>query len=67
MLFRSTTFLSRVEQQAAPVLGLPDGHAIAATIVLGVPEHQPTRLKRRPVESFTTIDRFDGSPLAGPP
>lgn len=61
-----TTFLSRVEQQAAPVLGLPVGHAIAATIVLGVPEHQPTRLKRRPVESFTTIDRFDGSPIDGP-
>ena len=62
-----TTFLSRVEQQAAPVLGLPDGYAIAATIVLGVPEHQPTRLKRRPVESFTTIDRFDGAALASRP
>ena len=25
-------------------------------------EHQPTKLTRNPVESFTTIDRFDGPP-----
>ncbi len=54
-----TTFLSRVEPAAAPALGLPDGHALAATIFLGVPEHQPTKLSRRPVETFTTIDRFE--------
>jgi nitroreductase len=61
-----TTFLSRVELQAAPVLGLPEGWALATTLVLGYPEHQPTRLTRRPVQSFTTVDRFDGEPLAGP-
>jgi nitroreductase len=55
-----TTFLSRAEEGAAPVLGLPDGHALAATIFLGVPVHQNTRLRRNPVESFTTVDRFDG-------
>ncbi len=55
-----TTFLSRVETAAAPALGLPDHHALVATIFLGVPEHQPTKLARRPVESFTTRDRFDG-------
>ncbi len=33
-----TTFLSRVEPAAAPELGLPDHHALAATIFLGVPE-----------------------------
>jgi nitroreductase len=58
-----TTFLSRVEPAAAPALGLPAHHALAATIFLGVPEHQPTRLKRRPVEEFTTLNRFDGPPL----
>jgi nitroreductase len=55
-----TTFLSRVEPDAAPLLGLPGDHALAATIFLGHPVHQPTRLKRNPVASFATIDRFDG-------
>jgi hypothetical protein len=32
-------------------------------LFLGVPVHQPTRLRRRPVEEFATIDRFDGPPL----
>jgi hypothetical protein len=55
-----TTFLSRAEAQAAPLLHLPAQHALVATIFLGVPTHQNTKLKRNPVESFTTIDRFDG-------
>jgi hypothetical protein len=58
-----TTFLSRQEPEAAPLLALPDGHALVATIFLGHPEHQPTKLTRNPVESFATIDRFDGPPL----
>jgi nitroreductase len=57
-----TTFLSRAEPAAAPLLGLPEHHALVATIFLGVPEHQPTKLRRNPVESFTTLDRFDGPP-----
>ena len=56
-----TTFLSRVEPAAAPVLGLPRTHALAATIFLGHPVHQPTKLRRAPVASFATIDRFDGA------
>jgi nitroreductase len=60
-----TTFLSRAEPAAAPLLGLPDHFALVATIFLGVPEHQPTKLKRDPVDSFVTIDRFDApSPTA---
>jgi hypothetical protein len=58
-----TTFLSRAEAQAVPVLGLPADHALVATIFLGVPTHQNTKLKRNPVESFASIDRFDGPPL----
>jgi nitroreductase len=61
-----TTFLSRAEAAAAPVLGLPDDHALVATIFLGVPTHQNTKLKRRPVSSFATFDRFDGEPLDDP-
>lgn len=56
-----TTFLSRVEPAIAPGLGLPEHHALVATVFLGHPVHQPTRLRRHPVSSFTTIDRFDGA------
>ena len=55
-----TTFLSRVEPAAIPFLGLPPAYALAATIFLGRPEHQPTHLRRDAVSSFTTVDRFDG-------
>ncbi len=60
-----TTFLSREEPAAARVLALPRGHALCATIFLGHPVHQPTKLRRNPVEAFATIDRFDGPPLTG--
>lgn len=59
-----TTFLSRAEPEAAPLLGLPEHHALAATIVLGVPEgDRATKLSRRPADTFATVDRFDGPPL----
>lgn len=61
-----TTFLSRVEHEAAPELGLAEHHALAATIFLGVPEFQATKLKRDDVAAFTTVDRFDGEPFAPP-
>ena len=60
-----TTFLSRVEPAAAPELGLPADHALAATIFLGVPERQVTKLRREPVEAFATLDRFDGPTFSG--
>jgi nitroreductase len=56
-----TTFLSRVEPAAVAFLGLPPDHALAATIFVGQPERQPTRLRRAPVVTYTTVDRFDGS------
>ncbi len=59
-----TTFLARAEREAGPLLGLPQDWAIAATIFLGHPVHQPTKLRRNPVESFTTLDRFDGRPFS---
>ncbi len=60
-----TTFLVRQEPQARVVLGLPPHMAIASMIVLGHPVHQPTKLTRRQVDEFTTIDRFDGPSLTG--
>lgn len=58
-----TTFASRAENITGPLLGLPLDHALAAVIFLGYPVFQPTRLRRSSVESFATIDRFDGRPF----
>jgi nitroreductase len=55
-----TTFASRVETTTGPLLGLPQHWALAATIFLGYPIKQTTKLKRHPVESFTTLNTFDG-------
>jgi nitroreductase len=58
-----TTFLSAVEGEAVPLLKLPRDHAVAATIFLGYPAHQATRLGRKQVEEFASIDTFEGVPL----
>lgn len=53
-----TTFAARQEPQVLELLGVPEGHAICAVIYLGYPEHQNTRLTRRPVDEFTFLDRY---------
>lgn len=58
-----TTFLTASEREAAPLIALPPDHAIVAMIGLGHPVHQPTKLNRKPVEAFTTIDTIDGQPF----
>lgn len=58
-----TTFLAAREPEVTELLGLPEHHAIAAMVGLGRPRHQVRRLRRRPVEEFATVDRFDGRPL----
>ena len=60
-----TTFLARAEEEARPLLGLPDTWAIAAVVCLGHPLRRATKLRRKPVAEFTTVDRFDGPPFAG--
>lgn len=47
-----TTFLVRREPEAKPLLGLGPREAIAAMICLGVPDHQNTKLTRKPVDAF---------------
>jgi nitroreductase len=59
-----TTFLCRQEEAARPLLGLAPDLGLAAVVALGVPDTFPRRLTRRPVEQFTTIDRFDGEVFA---
>ena len=57
------TFLARAEEAARPLLGLPDGWAIAAMVFIGHPAKRATKLRRRSVAEFATVDRFDGPPL----
>jgi nitroreductase len=58
-----TTFLARAEDAARPLLGLPDTWAVASMVCLGHPVRRPTKLSRRPVGEFSTVDRFDGPRL----
>ena len=58
-----TTMAVPEEVQIRDLLGIPDTHAVAALIPLGKPIKQLNKLRRRPVEEFTTRDRFDGAPF----
>jgi nitroreductase len=61
-----TTMVVPSEDAVRDLLGIPTEWAVAATLALGYPAgRRPTRLRRAPVERFTTVDRFDGSGLTG--
>jgi nitroreductase len=51
------------EPRIRDLLGIPDTHAVAALLPLGKPARQLTKLRRRPVEEFSTRDRFDRPPF----
>lgn len=58
-----TTLAAAREPEMKALLNLPGDFAIAAVVPLGRPVKQLTKLKRRPVADFVTIDRFDGAPF----
>jgi nitroreductase len=58
-----TTMAVPEEVQIRDLLGIPDTHAAAALLPLGKPTRQLSKLRRRPVEEFTTRDGFDGPPF----
>jgi nitroreductase len=58
-----TTVLARQEDAVKEVLHIPDGHAVAGLLALGHPAKVITKLRREPVEAFTTVDRLDGVPF----
>jgi nitroreductase len=60
-----TTMAVREEPAVRRLLGVPETVAVAGVLALGRPAHQPTRLRRQPVDSFATLDTFDGPPLPG--
>lgn len=58
-----TTVPIHREADVKALFDVPEEFAVAAVLALGRPVHQPTRLTRKPVEDFTTVDRFDGPRL----
>jgi nitroreductase len=59
-----TTVLVPVEAKVKELLSIPSGYFVAAHMTVGWPASpQPTRLSRRPVEQFATVDSFGGAPL----
>ena len=61
-----TTMAIAEEPALKELLGIPDPYAVACVIPIGRPVKQAKRLTRRPVAEFTTLERFDGTPLEGP-
>jgi nitroreductase len=58
-----TTMAVRNEPELKAILELPENYAVAAIVALGHHETRPTKLKRREVNEFATVDRFNGPPL----
>jgi len=58
-----TTFVTRVQSSVDELLGLPEHHSLASLLFLGEPTRRITRLSRRPVSDFASVDRFDGPAL----
>ena len=57
---RLTTLLAREPAALRQLLRVPDNYALACVIAMGYPDRWPTRLSRRPVDTFATWDHFDG-------
>lgn len=58
-----TTVAMRREQVIRDALNIPDTFAVASVVALGHPARHITKLSRRDVQSFTTVDSFDGAPF----
>jgi nitroreductase len=59
-----TTLAIAEEPTLKQALGLPDHIAVAAIMPIGKPVKQLTKLKRKPVSEFATLDRWGGTPLS---
>ena len=59
-----TTMAVRAEAEVLALLDAPPATAVAAIVALGEPVEQISRLRRAPVEEFTTIDTMGGGSLA---
>jgi nitroreductase len=62
-----TTVAIKNEASLRSTLNLPNDFAIASVLALGYPQRSVTKLKRREVSEFTSVDSFDGEPFAAGP
>ena len=60
-----TTFLAAEEPKVKALFGIPASYAFAAMLPLGRPVRQLTRLRRKPVGAFATVDGFAGPAFPG--
>jgi nitroreductase len=60
-----TSVLARQEPAVRELLEFSDEYGIAGLMALGRPQKVITKLRRAPVEEFTTVDRFDGPAFTG--
>lgn len=58
-----TTMVLREEAAARALFGAPEGVVLAGVVALGYPLARATRLRRKPVDAFATVDRLDGPPF----
>jgi nitroreductase len=55
-----TTVATRNEPALREALAIPSDYAVASVVALGYPLQRHTKLTRKSVAEFTTIDMFDG-------
>ena len=60
-----TTIAVRREDDVRALFDVPETCAVAALVVMGRPVTAARRLRRRPVENFAWVDRYQGPPLPG--
>jgi nitroreductase len=60
-----TTLPVAQEPKIQELLGIPRHVAVAAVMPLGKPVRQLSKLKRKAVGEFATLERWGGSPLSG--
>lgn len=58
-----TTMVVPEEAAVRELLGVPAEFAVAAVVPLGKPQHQVSKLTRRPLSDIVTRERFDGAPF----
>lgn len=58
-----TTFIGAQEDKLQKLLNIPDHYAFAAMLPIGKPVKQLTKLRRKTVEEFAVLEKFDGEVL----
>ena len=61
-----TSVLARQEPALRALLDIPEEFVLATVLPLGRPVREVTRLRRAPVEEFTTVESFTGPPFVPP-